>query len=99
MAGSWREVGTPQDYLDAVLIRLDRDRVVDATAEVHPTAAIGTALIGRGARIGARAVVGASVVAEGAAVGEDAQVLRSVLLGGEVVEAGERLVDEIRASS
>jgi NDP-sugar pyrophosphorylase family protein len=95
--GHWREVGTPSDYLEAVLGRLDGKGLVHPSATVHPTAAVGSALIGRDARVEAGAVVGASVVAEGASVGPKARVLRSVLLGAVGTDPEETVVDDFRA--
>jgi len=56
VSGHWREVGTPQDYLSTVLGRLNGDEVIHPTAVVHPSASIGSALIGLGSRIEAGAV-------------------------------------------
>jgi NDP-sugar pyrophosphorylase family protein len=98
VSGHWREVGTPADYLEAVIGRLNGDGEIDPSAVIHPSASIGSALVGRGARIDAGAVVGATVVAEGATVGRDARVLRSVLLGNVAARPGEVVVDEFRAA-
>lgn len=98
VSGHWREVGTPSDYLEAVLGRLNGGGVVDPSAEIHPTASIGSALIGRGARIEEGAVVGAAVVAEGARVARGSRALRSVLLGHVATTPGEVVVDEFRAA-
>ena len=97
VAGDWREVGTPSEYLDAVLARLDGTGAVHPSAEVHPSASIGSAFIGRGARIGAQAVVREAVIAEGATVGQRARVQRSVLLGEVRADAAETVVEEFRA--
>jgi NDP-sugar pyrophosphorylase family protein len=98
VSGHWREVGTPREYLDAVIDRLGGGRADHPTAVVDPTAAVGSALIGRDARVEAHAVVGDSVIAEGATVGRGARVLRSVLLGNTGAAAGEVLVGEFRAA-
>lgn len=95
--GNWCEVGTPSDYLDAVLGRLDGSGAVHPSAEVHPSASIGSAFIGRSARIEAQAVVEEAVIAEGATVGRGARVRRSVLLGGVRADAAETVVEEFRA--
>jgi NDP-sugar pyrophosphorylase family protein len=98
VSGHWREIGTPSDYLAAVLGRLkDGAAVVHPSAEVHPSASIGAALIGRGARIAENAVVGEAVVAEGATVAARTRVLRSVLLGDLSTAPAEVVVDEFRA--
>ena len=97
VSGHWREVGNPSDYLDAVLGRLNGGGIVHPSADIHPSASIGAALIGRGARIEALAAVGEAVITEGATVGQGARVLRSVILGDIRVEAEENVVDEFRA--
>jgi len=99
VSGHWREIGTPSDYLAAVLGRLNGGAaVIHASATVHPSASVGAALIGRGARIAEDAVVGEAVVAEGATVSPRARVLRSVLLGNVSTAPGEAVVDEFRAA-
>ena len=98
VSGYWREVGIPQDYLEAVLGRLNGKAAVHPSADVHPSASIGTAFIGRGACVEAGAVVGEAIVAEGATVGREARVLRSVLFGNVSIGAREKVIDEFRAS-
>jgi mannose-1-phosphate guanylyltransferase len=87
VSGHWREVGTPQAYLETVLSQLHQQPRVHGKARVHPDAAVGVAMIGARARIDREAVVAESVVAAGARVRRGARVVRSVLLGP--VEAGE----------
>ena len=99
VSGHWREIGTPSDYLAAVLGRLSGGAaVIHPSAEVHPSASVSAALIGRGARIAEDSVVGEAVVAEGATVSPRARVLRSVLLGNVSTAPGEAVVDEFRAA-
>jgi NDP-sugar pyrophosphorylase family protein len=97
--GHWREVGTPTDYLQAVLDRINGGRMIDPSARIDPDAAIGSALIGRDVRIEAGAVIGEAVLAEGVVVGRGARVLRSVLIGGAVVRPDEVVTGEFRAGS
>jgi len=98
VSGHWREVGTPLDYLEAVLGRLiDGGPVVDPSAHVHPSASIGPAFIGRGARIEEGAVVADAIIAEGATVASRAHVVRSVLLGPAATRKDEIVTDEFRA--
>lgn len=97
VSGHWREVGTPSEYLQATLGRLNGSGAIHPSAEVHPSASIGSALIGRGVRIDEGAVVGEAVIAEGATVSRNARVLRSVLLGNTTAGQGEIIVDEYRA--
>ena len=98
VSGHWREIGTPADYLAAVLGRLNGGAaVIHQSAKVHPSANIGAALIGRGARIAEGSIVGEAVVAEGATVSPRTRVLRSVLMGDVFTAPGEAVVDEFRA--
>jgi len=97
VSGHWREIGTPDDYLGAVLERLADRNVIDRTATVDPTVTISTALIGARARIDEGATVRKSVIAAGARVGRGARVVRSVLLGEVSVRAGDRVDDSYRA--
>ena len=89
VTGSWREVGTPADYLDEVLRQLDRKTSIHPTARVHPTARLDACLVGRNAEIGAEAVVCETAVLEGASVAAGARVSHSVLAGAIHVSAGD----------
>jgi mannose-1-phosphate guanylyltransferase len=97
VAGHWREIGTPTDYLDAVLGRINREVVVHPTADVHPSARVQSSMIGQNSTIEAGAVVGDSIVAEGARVKSNARVLRSVLLGSISAEAEDTVIDQFLA--
>lgn len=81
VAGHWREVGTPADYLEVMLNRLAGSTFIDPSAEVGRGASIENSFVGRDAVIGEGAAVKDSVVAEGAEIGGGAQVKASVLLG------------------
>lgn len=99
VSGHWREIGTPADYLAAVMGRLEGGApVVHPSAEVHPSASVAGSYLGRGVRIGERAVVKESVIAEGAVVPERTRVLRSVLLGDVALDPGRAVVDAFRAA-
>jgi mannose-1-phosphate guanylyltransferase len=95
--GRWREVGTPADYLDAVLDRLGGGTVVDPTARVHASAQLERTYVGRHAQVGPGAALRDSIVAEGAAVGAQARVARSVLLGPVRIAPREQVQGELRA--
>jgi mannose-1-phosphate guanylyltransferase len=95
--GRWREIGTPSDYLETVLGRVNQSTVKHPSAAVDSAARIRSSLIGRNAVVEAGAVVEKSVVAEGATVRSDAHVLRSVLLGPTSIEPRESIVGEFRA--
>ena len=97
--GHWREVGTPTDYLEVVLQRLAGRPTIHPSAEVHPTAFIEAAFVGRDTVVEFGARVDASVVAEGAVVRRGARVTRSVLLGPVEVQAGEEVMEEVRTES
>jgi NDP-sugar pyrophosphorylase family protein len=87
VAGRWREIGSPPEYLGAALDLLGGKCAVHPSAEIHPSATVDSALIGCGAKIEADAVVNSSVVAEGATIARGARILRSVVLGS--VRAGD----------
>lgn len=97
VSGHWREIGTPGDYLKAVLDRLHGDTSIHPTAAVDPDASIRRSLIGRNVVIDARAVISESVVIEGATVAADARVHRSIVMGAAAVARGDRLSDVVRA--
>jgi NDP-sugar pyrophosphorylase family protein len=91
-------VGSPRDYLEVALNLTGGSPAIDDTAEVHPEARLGRAVVGRGVRIEAGAVVGDAVLGEGVLVRCGARVVRSVLLGPIEVGAGEYVVDQFRAA-
>jgi NDP-sugar pyrophosphorylase family protein len=97
VAGHWREVGTPSDYLEVVTQRLARRTSVHATANVDSSAALADSFVARAATIEAGAMLKATVVGEGAIVRKGARVVRSVLLGAVETTPGEIIEDEIRA--
>jgi NDP-sugar pyrophosphorylase family protein len=97
VAGHWREIGTPTDYLEVMLLRLAGTTWIHPSAKISPSASIRNSFIGRGATISDQAVVAESVVVENALVGEGALVTRSVLLGAVEVAANENMAGEFRA--
>ena len=97
VAGHWREVGSPTDYLDVMLLRLAGTTWIHPSAEVSAGASIQSSFVGRGAVVSDRAIIDDSVVAEDALVGQGARVTRSVLLGAVEVGANENVVGEFRA--
>lgn len=99
LSGSWREIGTPEDYLSAVLHLVGTQPVIDSTAEVAASARLGAAFIGRRSTIHENTEIIDSVVAEGAVVREGARVVRSVLLGPVEVTGGETIIDQMQAAS
>lgn len=98
-AGYWRDMGTPQAYLDAhsdaLAGRVGRygpGPLIDPTASVDPRAAVGEqVVIGAGASIGAGAKVEGSVLHDGAVVGPDASIVGSIVGSGASVGAGASL--------
>jgi NDP-sugar pyrophosphorylase family protein len=99
VAGHWREVGTPADYLEVMLFRLAGTTWIDASTEIAGGASIHNSFVGRGTVVSDRAVIEESVVAEGVSVGDGARVTRSVLLGAVEVAPNENVVGEIRATA
>ncbi len=89
VAGHWREVGTPEDYLALVVARLAGTPAVHPTAEVDATAELECALVGAGARVAAGARVVRSAILEGAEVGQGSAVSDAVLVGAVRTAAGE----------
>jgi mannose-1-phosphate guanylyltransferase len=98
VAGDWREVGTPTDYLDEMRARLAGATLIEPSATVSPNARVIASFIGSGAVVASGAVVEESVVAEGARVGERAHVAGSALFGEIQVGSGERVLHEIKAA-
>jgi len=99
VSGHWREIGSPSDYLAAVLGRLGGGApVIHPSAEVEVSAEVSASFVGRGARVAEGSVVRESVIAEGATVAPDTRVLRSVLFGDVRTEPGEVVIDEVRAA-
>jgi NDP-sugar pyrophosphorylase family protein len=96
VSGHWREVGTPEAYLETALALCCGRARADADAAVDPAARVANAFIGEGSRVEADAVVDSSVVAEGATVGRGAHVVRSVIFGRVRIEAGAEVADEVR---
>jgi mannose-1-phosphate guanylyltransferase len=99
LGGHWREVGTPDDYLELVVNRLAGRSLVHATAQVDASARLNQALIGAGAVVDAGATVSRSAILHGAAVGRDGRVADAVLLGAVRTGAGEVLHDEFRVAA
>jgi mannose-1-phosphate guanylyltransferase len=97
VAGHWREVGTPEDYLALMTVRLAGATVVHPTASVDSSASLGASFVGRNVTVEDGAVIEASILAEGAVIRRGARVKNSVLMGG--VEAGpdETVTGEVRA--
>jgi len=94
--GLWREVGTPADYLEAVMDRLAGASWIHASARVDPEAMVSAAMVARGSIIAKAAVVEHAVLAGGVTVEAGAEVRDSVVLGPLTVGAGERLLGEYR---
>jgi NDP-sugar pyrophosphorylase family protein len=98
VAGHWREIGTPADYLEVMLLRLAGTNWIHPSAEISAGATIRNSFVGRGACVSDQAVIADSVVAEGAFVGKRARVTHSVLLGAVEATANKNVVREIRAT-
>ena len=99
VAGHWREVGSPTDYLEVMLLRLAGTTWIHPSADVSAGASIRNSFVGHGTVVSDRAVIEESVVAEGVSVGEGARVTRSVLLGTVEVSPSESVVEDIRATA
>jgi mannose-1-phosphate guanylyltransferase len=99
VAGHWREIGSPTDYLEVMLLRLAGSTWIHPSARVPTGCSIQNSFVGRGTVVSERAVIEDSVVAEGARIGKGARVTRSVLLGSIKVAANEHVFGETRASA
>jgi len=97
VAGHWREVGTPEDYLAVMNLRLAGNTVVHPTASVDSSASLVASFVGRDVTIEDGAEIEASILAEGVRVRRGARVEHSVLMGGTEVGPDETVTDEIRA--
>jgi len=104
--GYWRDLGTPEAYLQAHLDALDGliggaayDRpLLDQEARVHPDALVGPlAVLGPGATVEAGARVDRSVLHRGARVGEGAVVEDSILGPESEVGPGVNVRDSVLA--
>jgi NDP-sugar pyrophosphorylase family protein len=98
VAGHWREIGTPTDYLEVMLLRLAGTTWIHPSAKISAGASIRNSFVGRSAVVSDRATIAESVVAENALVSNGAHVTRSVLLGAVEVAANENVVGEFRAT-
>jgi NDP-sugar pyrophosphorylase family protein len=99
VTGSWHEVGTPSDYLGAVLRQLAGRTVVDPTASASDRALLSTSYLGLETRVDNGAEITDSVLACGARVGVDAQVRRAVLLGPVKIADRDTVIDQVRVAS
>jgi mannose-1-phosphate guanylyltransferase len=97
VAGHWREVGTPEDYLAVMSLRLAGTTVLHPTASVDSSASMVASFVGRDVTIEGGTEVDASILAEGAVVRRGARVEGSVLIGGIEVGPDETVIDEVRA--
>ena len=97
VAGHWREVGTPTDYLAVMTQRLAGTTVAHPTASVDSSALIVASFVGRDVTIEGDAEVVASILDEGVVIRGGARVERSVLMGGVEVRADETVTNEVRA--
>jgi mannose-1-phosphate guanylyltransferase len=97
VAGHWREVGTPEDYLAIMSLRLAGNTAVHPTASVDSSASLATSFVGPDVTIEGGAEIEASILAEGAVVRRGARVENSVLMGKIEVGPDETVIDEVRA--
>ena len=97
VAGHWREVGTPEDYLAVMRLRLAGNTIIHPTASVDSSASLVASFVGPDVTIEDGAEIEASILAEGTVVRRGARVEGSVLMGGIEVGLGETVIDEVRA--
>lgn len=97
-SGSFREFGSPGDYLAATLGLLAERQASGSLppADVPGAAVVPPSWVAPGARIGSGATVGPEAVAEeGASVGDGARVSRCILWPGASVRPGETVASAI----
>lgn len=99
VSGHWREVGTPQDYLAAVMALARNSLAFSKEATIHPKAVIVQSLIGPGVVVERGARVSHSVVSHGAIIRRDANISHAVILGAVVIPEGGRVFGENVAES
>jgi mannose-1-phosphate guanylyltransferase len=66
--GAWRDIGTPESYLDANLEQMPPGGLIDPSAEIAPGARVMDSVVGAGCRVEAGARVLGSVLLAGAVV-------------------------------
>jgi mannose-1-phosphate guanylyltransferase len=110
--GYWLDLGTPlafaQGSADLVLGNAPSplvvgnvgDALVDASAEVSPTAILrnGT-YVGPGAKIGDGAVIDASVIFPDVVIGTNANVMKSIVSAGAVIGANAQIIESVVAET
>jgi mannose-1-phosphate guanylyltransferase len=77
--GYWRDIGTPQSYLDANVERLSEAGAIDPTATVDAAASVTGSVVGAGCRVEAGARVRRSVLLPGAVVAAGRSVDNQVM--------------------
>ena len=97
VAGHWREVGTPDDYLAVMNLRLAGATIVHPTATVDTTASLAATFVGRNVTIEGGTKVIASILDAGAVIQKGARVENSVLMGKIEIGPDETVTNEVRA--
>jgi len=97
VAGHWREVGIPEDYLAVMNLRLAGATVVHPTSTVDSSASLAASFVGRNVIIEGGAKVVTSILDEGAVIRSGAWVENSVLMGKIEVGPDETVTNEVRA--
>jgi NDP-sugar pyrophosphorylase family protein len=97
ISGNWREVGTPADYLSAVMRRLAGRSAIHPSSSIDPSATITNSFIGRDVTIEGGTEISASVIAEGAVVSRGARIRHSVALGTLRISAHASIDDQYLA--
>jgi mannose-1-phosphate guanylyltransferase len=97
LSGHWREVGTPNDYLEVMGVRLGGSNFIDPSAEIAATARVRNSFVGRRSVVAGGAMIESSIIAEGAVVESGARVDRCVLFGSVEVIANQEAVGSILA--
>lgn len=99
LSGHWREVGTPSEYLEAVVSLLGDQNDVHPSATLPRNLVLNRTLIGMDVTIESDAVISESIISHGALIGAGARIIRSVVLGNTIVSPGEKVTDEVRVTT
>ncbi len=86
--GTWREVGTPDAYREAVLNALDDASWRHRSAAIAPDVRLIRSMAGEGVTVGPGAILDQSVISHGTTVGAGCRLEGSVVLGPLTINPG-----------
>lgn len=95
LSGHWREIGTPAEYLEAVLSQTAGRVFCHASALIERHTEMKNCFVGRDCKIPNTCQIENSALSHGVELGEGAVIRRSVLLGPIQVPSGKTLEDVV----